>query len=72
MQPSLCKSCKKQILWAVTTTGRRIPVDYDREIAQLWEASGPVEFDPTTMVTHFQTCPDATAFRTRKRKERDV
>lgn len=60
-----CKSCKKSILWAITKSGRKIPVDRDVEIAQLWETGEPVEFDPTTMISHFATCPDAMAFRKR-------
>jgi hypothetical protein len=64
-----CRSCGAAIEWAELTTGRRMPFD---RIVPLYEQSplfigGRVvlELDSESSPSHFQTCPDAKAWRRR-------
>ncbi len=59
-----CKSCGAEIVWLKTSGGKNIPVDAD-SVEE--DALGmPEVFDPDTMTTHFETCPDADKFRKTK------
>jgi len=56
-----CRSCGAEITWMKTSGGKNIPVD-----AETVEDEGATIFDPDTMTTHFETCPDADKFRKKK------
>lgn len=58
---SKCRSCGADIVWMKTKKGKNIPVDYDHT-----NDPETTVFDPDTMTTHFETCPDADKFRRRK------
>ena len=60
-----CRSCQAKILWAKTTLGANMPVDYDPEIEYLWEDRTPVLFEPSLMISHFSTCPQSDKWRNR-------
>ena len=45
-----CRSCGEPIIWCVTKSGKKMPVDVPNEIGQ-----------PTT--SHFATCPDSKDWR---------
>lgn len=47
--PSECRSCGEPIIWCVTESGKRMPVDV------------PTDDEPTT--SHYATCPDADRWR---------
>lgn len=70
-----CKSCGAQVVWAVTSTGKRMPVDVEpaamgnvlleartvgAPLAVVW--AGPVAGG---RLSHFSTCPDAKVYRRR-------
>ena len=57
-----CKSCGADMVWLITKNGKRIPVDADTVVA------GEEIFDPDSMTTHFETCPDAKKWRKKKEK----
>jgi len=56
-----CKSCGAEIVWMKTQRGKNIPVD-----AETIDDKGAEVFDPDTMTTHFETCPDAYKWRKKK------
>ena len=78
MRTSLCKGCRKPIVWAFVVkdgirTGKRIPLDPRPRIYHFLSGPGivdyeatPVSQDPTMvahfLVTHFATCPNADQF----------
>ena len=77
---SRCRSCDAEIVWAITSAGRRMPVD-----AAVDDGGNlvlvPDGDDPLVLVVgaddtrprhrpHFATCPDADDWR-RNRKEND-
>lgn len=63
---SRCRSCGAEILWAVTTSGKRMPVDATPEPygnVQLETVDGVLRASVVghgdgTHVAHFATCPD--------------
>ena len=58
-----CRSCNAKIAWLKTARGRLMPVD-----AQTAHADDLV-FDSEVHVSHFATCPNAGAHRTKKKKD---
>lgn len=56
-----CRSCGADIVWLKTQKGKNIPVDAEDVVDKEVEI-----FDPDTMTTHFQTCPDANSWRKKK------
>lgn len=64
---SKCRGCGAEIIWAVTETGKRIPLDAKDErrfIVGVGKVDGQVEaLLCKTYQTHFATCPRATEFR---------
>lgn len=77
---STCRSCGAAIVWALTTAGKRIPLDADAAgTVVMAEAGGLVPHETTPdgtaivraepgafgMRTHFSTCPNAAAHRRR-------
>jgi hypothetical protein len=67
---SRCKSCGAEIIWAVTTNGRRIPLDAEPEVDAPGlfriEIGGPPPgaFAVRKLYTsHFATCPNADQHR---------
>lgn len=75
MRVSECRSCKAPIIWAWTTSHRRMPVDADpteNGTLILTELAGEVCVDVSTgdeetprHRAHFATCPDADSWRKR-------
>ncbi len=60
-----CRSCGAPIFWAITPSGKRIPLD-----AEPVEQRGLFVFDngyakppPVVYQSHFATCPDADSWR---------
>lgn len=55
-----CRSCKKEILFLLTSTGKYMPCDAD--------AVKPEDevFDPKRHTSHFATCPAAAKHRKAK------
>lgn len=78
---AVCKSCKARIRWAVTETGRRMPLDpvgvADGNVWVLrFEGGTPIvavarkpddvpSSEPTRYRSHFSTCPEAASWRKR-------
>lgn len=62
MDVTQCKSCGADIVWLVTKNNKMIPIDADTVV------EGEEIFDSDTMTTHFETCPDAGAWRKEKAK----
>lgn len=60
-----CRSCDAAIVWMVTATGRRMPVDADTvDEADLEFVGGAPLFDQQLgHVSHFSTCPDHDKWR---------
>lgn len=52
-----CKSCRAQIIWFKTETGKNMPVDADTV-----EAADD-EYDPPRHMSHFATCKNADQHR---------
>lgn len=52
-----CRSCRARIVWLVTDTGKKIPVDADTV-----EATDEL-FVWGRHITHFKTCPHANDWR---------
>lgn len=63
---SRCRSCDASIVWMITNTGSRMPVDADSvdESELEWFSGFPV-FDPQEHQSHFATCPNANQHRRR-------
>jgi len=62
---SECRSCGASIIWAITSNGKRIPLD-----AEPVERPGLFVFDngyakqpPAVYQAHFASCPDADSWR---------
>lgn len=69
MNPATCGSCGAQIVWGVTTNGKRIPLNLPSE-KRFVRARGEVQPQPDglvmqveTWVSHFATCPNAAQHR---------
>jgi hypothetical protein len=71
-----CRSCGAAIFWALTTTGRKVPLDADPVEAEaeagryalLWPDDGRTPraiHRPALYLTHFATCPNASQHRRR-------
>jgi hypothetical protein len=71
-----CRSCGSSIIWAVTDSGKRMPVDArshaDGKLRLRVDSDGTVHvfYDTTTSPypkfrAHFATCPDADGWRRR-------
>lgn len=60
-----CRSCGASILWVETSTGKRMPLDFDPERRFVIEA-GAEQMRArlrNTYVSHFATCPNADQHR---------
>lgn len=64
---STCRSCGREILWAVTTKGKKIPLDEPPErrftVGHGFGDSPPVAELVSVRSTHFETCPNADQWR---------
>jgi hypothetical protein len=60
-----CRSCGKSILWVVTSTGKRMPLDAEPERRFVIDASAnPMSARiRNTYQSHFATCPQADRWR---------
>ena len=74
---STCKGCGKEILWATTKEGKRIPLDATAPVYMRVQADPSMGFqlqDPVAervhvaYVSHFATCPKANQFSASRRK----
>lgn len=65
-----CKGCGKEIVWAVTAEGRKIPLDPRPPVYSLIDTPRGKEAVRTTlaMVSHFSTCPNANDFSGSKKR----
>lgn len=71
-----CKGCGKEMVWGITGTGKKIPLDPGPAIYRVVELNGVaknegeafVERIPGAMVSHFATCPKAADFSGSKKK----
>lgn len=61
---STCRepSCRARILWAITQTGRRIPLDFGVHVYQYDAKTGCARRVDGFFVSHFQTCRNPGAF----------
>jgi hypothetical protein len=79
---SLCKSCRRPVIWAVTESGKRMPVDYNeheggnvflypnRKVV-IGKQTDETPMYATRHFSHFATCPNAGKHRrTRTTKRR--
>ena len=67
---AICHGCNKEIVWAQTKDGVRIPLDPRAPVYRLLGDSrdpAPVIRDKTAMVSHFATCPNANEFSGKKK-----
>jgi hypothetical protein len=55
-----CRSCQATIMWMKTDRGKKMPVDFTPA------AQGHERWNPKTMVSHFDTCPNADDWRKNK------
>lgn len=73
MKMSQCKGCGKEIVWALTEEGKKIPMDLKPVIYQMVELdNGEARVKklpgyPVHCVSHFVTCPKANDFSGRAR-----
>ncbi len=61
-----CKSCKREIVFLKTKTGKTVPVNFDSLTFQEQSALVgriQIQFNPRHHVTHFADCPAAIKFR---------
>jgi hypothetical protein len=63
-----CRSCKAEIVWAKTSTGRAMPFDAEPKVGGEWEIDeeGQAHYDPegeSRFTSHFATCPNAAEHR---------
>jgi hypothetical protein len=69
---SACKACGAAIVWAVTSNGRRMPVDADPIPGPnvRLNADGTCDVFGLLHHSHFATCPNADRFRKAKPSDR--
>jgi hypothetical protein len=72
-----CSSCKAEVVWGITVTGHRMPVNAEPDPAGRWRLFGDtprivyvpverrVELAGQLHVSHFATCPFADQHRKR-------
>lgn len=60
---SQCRSCGAEIMWVVTSKGKRMPIDFDEDLKHLYVDKQLPEFDDDCMVSHFATCPQSRKWR---------
>lgn len=71
-EKSFCKGCGKEIVWGITSEGKRIPLDpkppvYRLETKPDAEKTTEAERMANTYVSHFATCPQANRFSASKK-----
>lgn len=54
-----CRSCRADIIWLATASGKFMPVDVGTNNSEL-------VFDAKVHTSHFATCPDAAKHRKKK------
>lgn len=75
---SVCKGCGKEIVWAVSETGRKIPLDPRAPVYSVKGGECSLQKNGTNVmgevisyyVSHFATCPKANDFSASKKKPR--
>ncbi len=75
--PEVCRSCKAPLHWAITTSGKRMPLDVEEveapgwrpglfavtdDVAVCWKKSGPRPDGPLYQ-SHYASCAQADAWR---------
>lgn len=67
METSKCRGCGADIIWAVTESGKRMPIDPKSEKRLVLMGRdgnrGPLAMARDTYMSHFATCPNAADFR---------
>ena len=71
MTTSKCRSCGEPVIWAVTETGRTMPLDAKSYTLFVLEPKGAQGGSPRckavqVRASHFSTCADADAWRKAK------
>lgn len=70
---STCRGCGREIVWGVTSDGKRIPLDPRPPVYRtgtlLPEGGVRCERDREALCSHFATCPNADQFSGSRRKE---
>lgn len=77
MTPSFCRSCGRQIVWAETSHGKKVPLDPKALVFSVMNDKGKlIAVKPSGgpigeqfMVSHFATCPDANKWSGQHREE---
>lgn len=77
---SPCRSCSRQVIWATTLAGKKMPVDPDPDpagtvilslrgnvvMARMRKAGEALALGERSRVSHFKTCPSADQHRHRR------
>lgn len=59
-----CKSCGAHILWVTTSSGKKMPLDFEPERRFVIDAGEGMRATlRNTYVSHFATCPHASQHR---------
>lgn len=65
-KPQACKSCGRLIVFLITQTGKRIPINWDsldRNEQNFITQAGEVDYEHKRHISHFADCPEAKHFR---------
>jgi hypothetical protein len=73
--PELCRSCKAPVIWAITESGKWMPLDAQSSLSGEWRLFGDTpravhvpqerreELAGQLYVAHWATCPNAEDYR---------
>lgn len=73
-----CRSCRAEVVWTVTTSGRRMPVEAAERGNVVLGREGEalvarvVDDGQGTHVSHFATCPQANSWRRERQPTLDL
>lgn len=59
MSASICRGCGRQILWAHTKDGKKIPLDPSAPIYQVVKGDEVARIETGIYCSHFSTCREA-------------
>ena len=67
LQPAICKSCNRQILWVKMPSGKSMPLDPDPQTVVVMDLlEGGPHVTRQAYTSHFATCPYANKHRKKK------
>jgi len=58
-----CRTCQAAIIWAVTVSGKRMPLDAKPEVRFILNEDTGTTSARKTYMSHFATCPNAAQHR---------